>query len=282
VSLLSLLAISFGANSSELDQLVTTSSAIVNQIDRGIMIAGAAQGYAHTNAGISDGSLAGTAHISLEQVQAYNAALSGMQSYQPYGSGVDYLEDQAAAELKLVDKALDVFTGVVVDMLAVQKVSEISAAASTPNDEAEVQQFVADNVATLTIDQADAETYNQSLDDIETHANNAGAFLGVAASPEAVKFLENQAASRNLRVEESNLAYSSGSQSVTLTWQTNTRMLEQSSVFLNGTGQLGLNLYVSSADILLAGEESTLYKTGPTALGYQCFVYGKDCASDGS
>ena len=209
------------------------------------MIAGAAQSYAHTGAGISDGSLAGTAHISSSQVQAYNQALSGMQSYRAYGSAVNYLEDQAAAELELVDKALDVFTEVVVDMLAVQKISE-------------------------------------SLDDIETHANNAGAFLGVAASPEAVSFLENQAASRNLRVEESNLSYSKGSQSVTLTWQTNTRMLEQSSVFLNGTGQLGLNLYVSSADILLAGEESTLYTTGPTALGYQCFVYRKDCAGDGS
>ena len=246
------------------------------------MIAGAAQSYAHTGAGISDGSLAGTAHISSSQVQAYNQALSGMQSYRAYGSAVNYLEDQAAAELELVDKALDVFTDVVVDMLAVQKISEISAAASTPNDEAEVQQFVADNVATLTIDQKDAETYNQSLDDIETHANNAGAFLGVAASPEAVSFLENQAASRNLRVEESNLSYSKGSQSVTLTWQTNTRMLNQTSVFLNGTDQLGLNLYVSSADILLAGEESTLYTTGPTALGYQCFVYRKDCAGDGS
>ena len=272
--------INSGASGSELDQLIASSSAIVNQIDKGIMISGGVQGFARDGTGISNGSMAGTAHISSSQVQAYNSALAGMQSYLPYGSAKSYLEKKAVVELGLMDEALDVFTDVVVEMLAVQKVAEISAAAATPNDEAEVQQFVSDNVATLTIDQQDAETYNQSLDDIETHANNAGAFLGVAASPEAVSFLENQAASRNLRVEESNLAYSSGSQSVTLTWQTNTRMLEQSRVYLNGTGQFGLDHYVSSAEVLSAGGDSEFYKVGPTSVGYECFVYQIDC--DGS
>lgn len=285
-TLASLLAISSATKSSELDNLIAASSAIVDQMDKGIMLAGAAQGYAYTGAGISDGSLAGTAYISSEQVQAYNAALSGMQSYQPYGSAVDYLEEQAAAELELMDAALDVFTEVVVDMISVQNVAEIAETAATPDDEAEVQQFVADNIESLTIDQDDADTYNQSLDDIETHANNAGAFLGVAASPEAVAFLEGEAADRNLRVEESSLAYSSGSQAVTLTWQTNTRMLEQTSVFLNGTDQFGLDMYFSGSDVLLAGKESELYITGPTHLGYQCFVYGIECdestESDGS
>lgn len=286
MTLASLLAISSGANSSELDSLISASSAIVAQIDKGAMLAGAAQGYAYTGAGVSDGSLAGTAYISSDQVQAYNAALSGMQSYQPYGSAVDYLEEQAAAELELMDAAIGAFTEVVVEMIAVQNVAEISEAAATPDDEAEVQQFVADNIESLTIDQDDADTYNQSLDDIETHANNASAFLGVAANPDAVAFLEGEAADRNLRVEESNLAYSSGSQAVTLTWQTNTRMPEQSSVFLNGTGQFGLDMYFSGSDILLAGKESELYLTGPTNLGYQCFVYGNECdestESDGS
>lgn len=278
-TLASLLAIS-SATSSELDNLIAASSAIVDQIDTGIMLAGAAQNYAHTGAGISDGSLAGTAYISSEQVQAYNAALSGMQAYQPYGSAVDYLQEEAAAELELMDAALDVFTEVVVDMIAVQNVAEIAETAATPDDEAEVQQFVADNIETLTIDQDDADTYNQSLDDIETHANNAGAFLGVAANPEAVAFLESEAADRNLTVEDSSIAYSSGSQAVTLTWQTNTRMLEQTSVFLNGTDQFGLDMYFSGSDVLLAGKESELYITGPTHLGYQCFVYGNEC--DGS
>jgi hypothetical protein len=162
-------------------------------------------------------------------------------------------------------------------MIAVQNVAEVSETASTPDDEAEVQQFVADNIETLTIDQDDADTYNQSLDDIETHANNAGAYLGVAASPEAVAFLEDQAADRNLRVEDSTIAYSSSNKAVTLTWKTNTRMLEQSSVYLNGSDQFGLDMYFTGSEVLLAGKESELYVTGPTHLGYQCFVYGNEC-----
>ena len=246
-------------------------------MDKGIMLAGAAQGYAYTGAGISDGSLAGTAHISSEQVQAYNAALSGMQSYQPYGSAKDYLEEEAAAELKLMDAAVKAFTDVVVEMIAVQNVAEIAEAAKTPDDEAEVQKFVADNIDSLTIDQDDADTYNQSLDDIETHANNAGAYLGVASSADAVAFLEGEAGSRDLRVEESNLSYSSSNKAVTLQWKTSTRKLEETSVYLNGTDQFKLNLYLSSSEVLTAGKQSKLYLDGPTNLGYQCFVYGKEC-----
>ena len=126
-------------------------------------------------------------------MQAYNAALSGMKNYQPYGSAKDYLEEEAAAELKLMDAAVKAFTDVVVEMIAVQNVAEIAEAAKTPDDEAEVQKFVADNIDSLTIDQDDADTYNQSLDDIETHANNAGAYLGVASSADAVAFLEGEA-----------------------------------------------------------------------------------------
>jgi hypothetical protein len=57
-------------------------------------------------------------------------------------------------------------------------------------------------------------------------------------------------------------------------------MLEQTSVFLNGTDQFGIDMYFSGSDVLLAGKESELYITGPTHLGYQCFVYGIEC--DGS
>ena len=43
--------------SSELDTLIETSGAIVSQIDRGILMTGAAISFAHTGTGISDGHL---------------------------------------------------------------------------------------------------------------------------------------------------------------------------------------------------------------------------------
>ena len=57
----SLLATSSGVQSNELDSLLQASAAIVDQINTGILMSGAAQGYAYTGTGISDGTLAGTA-----------------------------------------------------------------------------------------------------------------------------------------------------------------------------------------------------------------------------
>ena len=262
------------AQASELDDLIASSAAIVDQINTGILMTGAAMGYAHSGTGLSDGKLAGTAYISTQQVEAYNQALSGMVTYLPYGSAQDYLEEQAAAELALMEAAIDDFTTVVVDMLAVQEVAELAAEASTPDEEAAVQEYVTSNTDALTIDQSDADTYNQSLDSIELHANAAGAFLGVAANPDAVAFLNQGAMDNNTRIETNTLSYSASTQAVSLAWTSGN---PATSIYVNGSDAFNINLYVSHQDILTAGSTSELYLTGPTYLGYECFMSQLNC-----
>lgn len=266
------------AQASELDDLIASSAAIVDQINTGILMTGAAMGYAHSGTGLSDGQLAGTAHITTEQVNAYNQALSGMVTYLPYGSAQNYLEEQAAAELDLMEAAIDDFTTVVVDMLAVQEVAELAAEASTPDEEAAVQEYVTSNTDALTIDQSDADTYNQSLDSIETHANAAGAFLGVAANPDAVAFLNQGAMDNNTRIETNTLSYSASTQAVSLAWTSGN---PATSVYVNGSDAFKINLYVSHQDILTAGSTSEFYLTGPTYLGYECFMSQLNCEETG-
>ena len=266
------------AQASELDDLIASSAAIVDQINTGILMTGAAMGYAHSGTGLSDGQLAGTAYITAEQVNAYNQALSGMVSYLPYGSAQDYLEEQAAAELDLMEAAIDDFTTVVVDMLAVQEVAELAAEAATPDEEAAVQEYVTSNTDALTIDQSDADTYNQSLDSIETHANAAGAFLGVAANPDAVAFLNQGAMDNNTRIETNTLSYSASTQAVSLAWTSGN---PATSIYVNGSDAFNINLYVSHQDILTVGATSELYLTGPTYLGYECFMSQLNCEDTG-
>ena len=266
------------AQASELDDLIASSAAIVDQINTGILMTGAAMGYAHTGTGLSDGQLAGTAYITTEQVNAYNQALSGMITYLPYGSAQDYLEEQAAAELALMEAAIDDFTTVVVNMLAVQEVAELAAEADTPDEEAAVQEYVTSNTDALTIDQSDADAYNQSLDSIETHANAAGAFLGVAANPDAVAFLDQGAMDNNTRVETNTLSYSASTQAVSLAWTSGN---PATSIYVNGSDAFNINLYVSHQDILTAGATSELYLTGPTYLGYECFMSQLNCEETG-
>jgi hypothetical protein len=210
--ILSLLVLSSVAQSSELDNLIDTSNAIVDQIDRGIKLVGAAQEYAYTGSGLSDGTLSSTAHISSEQLQAYNNALNNMANYLPFGSVQTVLEEKAYAELDMMDEAIGVFTEVVVDMIAVQEVAEVSEQAASPQEEAEVQTFVENNIEVLTITQEEVDTYNTSIDDIETHANNASAFLAVAANADAVSFLQQGAENNNTTAEQATLSYNANQQ----------------------------------------------------------------------
>ena len=270
--LTSLYLLCSGAQSSELDTLIETSSAIVDQINKGIMFVGGSIHASQTGMGISSGQLSGNYYISSEQVTAYNSALSGMVNYLPYGSAEEYLNEQAQSELDAMEDAIEEFTTVVVDMLEVQEVAERAETAETPDDQAEVQDYIAQN--DMSVSQEDADTYNQSLDDIENHANAAGAFLAVAGNPEAVQFLDQGAMDNNTRVEDNALTYSSTNQAVELAWASSETV---SSIYLNGQGDYGLDIYASETDILNTGYESLFYNTGPTALGFNCFMYQIDC-----
>ena len=263
-----LLAISSVAQSNELDNLINSSSAIVDQINTGVKLVGAATDYAHTGGGLSNGTLSSTAHITSAQVDAYNSALSNMSTYQPYGAPVkEVLENMAIDSLEQMDMAINTFTEVVVDMIAVQQVAEMAETASTPKQEEEVQVFVAENQEMLTITQEDVDTYNTSVDQIETSANEASAYLAVANS-EAADFLQQSIEDKNTTSADVNIFYDAGAQWVAMGYN-KTRNL--TAVYLNGNDAFGLDLYYSEADILALGTESEFYKTSPIGMGYDCF-----------
>jgi len=268
-----LLVLSSVAHSDEYDALLESSQAIVDQITQGVLLVGAATEYAHHGDALSSGTLSDTAHISSEQLQAYNDALYGMNTYLPYGDIQEVLEGKAMGELELMDNAIETFTEVVVDMIAVQQVAEIASEAKTPQEEAEVQEFVTANVEVLTIDQEEVDTYNQAVDDIETHANNASAFLAVAGNEQAVEFLEQGIENANTTAEQTNIFYDANAQWVAMGYNT-TRNL--TAVYLNGQN-FGLDLYATEADILAAGSESEFFQTSPVALGYECFMNQTEC-----
>ena len=275
-TLLSLLLLSSVAQSRELDSLLESSTAIVDQINTGILLVGAASEYAYQGDALSDGTLSTTAHIQEAQVQAYNNALVNFaENYKPYGDIKAVLETKAMEELELMDEAIGTFTEAVVNMIEVQQVAEkVQEAEGNPQQEEEVQIFVAETVEVLQIEQEDVDAYNQSTDDIETHANNASAYLAVANSEEAVAFLEQGIENANTTAEQTTIFYDANAQWVSMGYNT-TRNL--TAVFLNGNDGIGLDLYVTETDILAAGSESEFFQTSPTPLGYSCFMYGTEC-----
>ena len=273
LKILSLLALSSAAAASELDNLLSTSTAIVNQIDTGVTLVGAATEYAHHGDALSDGTVSSTAHISTEQLDAYNAALTDFATnYQPYGDLTAVLESKAANEISLMNDAVETFAEVVVEMVQVVELTEKIDEAVAPSNEEELQTFVSDNIEVLQIEQETVDTYNQSVDDIETHANNASAYLAVANSEDAVTFFEQGIENADTTAEQTSIMYDATQQWVTMGYNT-TRNL--TAVYLNGADDMGIDLYVTEADILAAGSDSEFYLTGPTVLGYQCFMTGE-------
>ena len=87
-------------------------------------------------------------------------------------------------------------------------------------------------------------------------------------------FLEQGIENANTTAEQTNIFYDANAQWVSMGYNT-TRNL--TAVYLNGNDNIGLDLYVSETDVLAAGSESEFFQTGPTHLGYSCFMYGTGC-----
>jgi len=118
---------------------------------------------------------------------------------------------------------------------------------------------VESNYESLQLGQSDVDNYNQSLDSIETHANNAGAYLGVSQNKEATQFLQDGAASNNSTFFDATLVYDRNQQWVKVGWLSG----NATAVFINGTDYFGLDLYVSEEDVFFAGENSEYYFSSP-------------------
>ena len=253
---------------SEIDNLINTSNSLVAQIDRGRMLVGAAiengpNGY------ISSPGLSASAQISNAQVDAYNNALASMANYAPYGDAQTFLETQAGNELDLMQDAVDSFTGAVVELTTVVQVNDMAKEAQTPDDKAAVQNFTVTN--DLQVNQETVDTYNQSLTEIETHSNNAGAYLGVAANKESTEFLQQGAENNNSNFDTATLTYDSNQQWVKVSWMTG----NATAVYVNGTNFD--SLYVSENDILALGAQSEYYNSGYHQAGYDCMVNESNC-----
>ena len=166
-----------------------------------------------------------------------------------------------------MDTAIDTFVDVTIDLVSVQQVAEKAETASTPQQEKEVQTFVVENQQMLTITQEDVDTYNTSVDQIETSANEASAYLAVANS-EAADFLQQSIEDNNSTADTVSIFYDSNAQWVSMGYSM-TRNL--TIVTLNGGNDFGLDMYYSEADILALGTETEFYRTSPVAMGYDCF-----------
>lgn len=269
--ILPLCLLSSGLAANELDTLIDASGAISQQLETARLLIGAATMYGHTGVGMSTGNLSEQAHISTEQLDAYNDALQGMVNFKPYGDVQTVLEEAAYQEIELLDQAVTVFTEVATELMVAVEVNEAAVEAASPVEKEQVQILVATN--DLTISQESVDTFNSSLDQVEEHANTASAYLAVSQNKEAVAFLSHGAENNNSNADLSSVSYDANRQWVSMSWN-NTN--NASAVYLNGQN-FGLDLYMTDAEVLAAGTTSEYYNSSLVANGYNCYVNQMEC-----
>jgi hypothetical protein len=259
-----------------LDNLVDTSGAIVDQIDLGIQFVGAMITY--DGSYIAPANMQSAAYLTQEQADAYNSALTNLASFQPY-TAVDFLNDAGENELAAMNAAVENFTEVVVDMSTVIQVSEMAAEAQETDNvqqQEDLQSFVSTNELSLQVTAEDVEEYNTSLDDVAEHAANAAAYLSVAGNEEAAAFIQEGAdnAGESFNNPNNSLTFNHSSGMVAVMWESTNN---GTGVFVNGQDAFGINVYLTDSAVLTEGSSSSFYLEGPTAQGYECFMYGTGC-----
>ena len=267
---------SVSAPANELDNLVNTSSTIASKLDLGIQYVGAATVMGPTSLGIAEFGVQTEAHISSQEATAYNNALEGIANFTAY-TAAEFLNDQGQIEIGLLNDAVDTFAEITVELATVVQVSDMAVEAQQTDDvqkQEDLQDFVSSNEQMLTIAPEDIEVYNDSLDDVATHAANAAAYLAVASDEGATAWLQEGADNAGVRFTDAaeNLSFVHQSRAVLLDFSAQNQGY---AVWVDGTDAFGINLMLTRADVLLNGSNSDFYLNGPTQK--KCFFSGTDC-----
>jgi hypothetical protein len=267
---------SVSAPANELDNLVNTSGQIADKLDLGIQYVGAATTMTASNSGIAPLGMHYDAYISSEEVSAYNAALQNLGSYVAY-TAADFLNDQGQIELGLMNDAIDDFADATVALISVVEVADMAAEAQQTNDiqkQEDLQDYVSTNEQLLTVSQDDVQAYNDSLEDVASHASNAVAYLAVAGNEGATDFLQQGADNAGVRFTDAadNLSYVASSRAVLLDFQAQNQGY---AVWVDGTDAFGIDLMLTRAEVLFEGGNSDFYLNGPTQNA--CFFSGEGC-----
>ena len=270
---------SVSAPANELDNLVNASSTIASKLDLGIQYVGAATVMGPTNAGIAEFGVQTDAYISSQEATAYNNALQGMESFTAY-TAAEFLNDQGQIEIGLLNDAVDTFAEITVDLATVVQVSDMAVEAQQTEDvqkQEDLQDFVSSNEQMLTISAEDIEVYNDSLDDVATHAANAAAYLAVASDEGATAWLQEGADNAGVRFTDAaeNLSFVHQSSAVLLDFSAQNQGY---AVWVDGTDAFGIDLMLTRTEVLFNGADSDFYMNGPTQ--NKCFFSGTDCNED--
>ena len=242
----------------EIDDLVNTSASIRSTFDYGIRAIGGMTAYAATG-GIAPTGTVDNGIISYGQADAYNAAVVAVQNatYTVDVGAQEYFDNAANQAMQTVSNAVNAYVDAAQAVIEVVRVNEIAADAQAAGD-GEALTAVQDYIATndVTLEQSDVDIYNDALVTVEENAQTAAAFMAVASDATLIESANQQADSMNATYADATESYFDAAMGeVVVRFQG----VEATVVALMVT-----SYFKTTTDILIEGENSNFYQTGPT------------------
>lgn len=196
-------------------------------------------------------------HITEEQANAYNAAVSAVQNATySYDPGADqYFQDQADQAMDTVSEMIDAYVQAAQQIIMVAEVNERAQAAQNAADEREamaLQEFMAANDVTL--QDEEIEAYNTALDNTEDAIQTAAAYMAVANDDTLLEQANEMA--QDLRVTYAEAASSFFDVATEAVWVS----------FDGGTTIQSLavgNYFVTADQVLIEAETQDFWLTSP-------------------
>lgn len=206
--------------------------------------------------GIAPDGTVNSGYISTEQMDAYNTSLSVVSAMTYYDASA-YLDEMANAAIDNMNTAIDSFvqaTMAIVTVLAVNEMAETAQSTGDVKDAQALQDFMGGNDVELT--QGKIDSYNASLTDVESYAQDAAAYFAAGSNSEYVAELNSASDQYGNSFMSAQSAFDSATGYLTIEWA-------------NASVSIDLNAYYKSiADIYTEGEASTFYQTSPMVCGW--------------
>ena len=239
------------AVATEIQDLVNTSQSIRDTFDGGIKTISGMSQLAYD--GVIAPDMASNYHITADQATAYNDALANVQNANiTYDAGAqEYFNTQSQNSLDNMQSAISAYVQAAGAVIEVVKINDMASEA-TGSEAVELQNYITDNDVTL--QQAEVDLYNESLDNVQSTAQEAAAFMAVANDPALIDSANTQASEAMAYFSDAKDAFFDG-QNVTVDFNSYALTVSLSVA----------SYFTTDVEVLSVGEQGSFYLTGPTA-----------------
>lgn len=204
-----------------MDNLAATAETIEKQLQLANQLAGNLHGYGHSTSIVEDG-VTDVAIINQQMVTAYNAAIDSVLTTQ-YKTAADVMMDNHSTAINNLHTAINDLVAATSVLATVSTVADMAAAADTTQEQLQVQAAL--STTDMSISQADVDTYNTALSDVNKFATEAGAFLAAANNSSITGAIDSFAATSGVAVASyTAVTYSQNIDQMIITWDAGTYM----------------------------------------------------------